>query len=49
MLILDAPEQDVHAGELATSLILYLDPDAVQGEGTDHLPGSGKEYVVCAL
>lgn len=43
--ILDAPDQDVHAGELVTSLMLYLDPDAVKGKGTDHLPGAGKAYL----
>ncbi len=49
--ILDAPEQDVHAGELVTSLMLYLDPGAVKGKGTDHLPevgadkGHPKEYL----
>ena len=43
--ILDAPEQDVHAGELVTSLMLYLDPGAVKGKGTDYLPGAGKEYL----
>lgn len=43
--ILDSAEQDVHAGELATSLMLYLDPDAVKGEGSDHLPEAGKEYL----
>jgi creatinine amidohydrolase len=43
MHILDAPEQDVHAGELVTSVMLYLDPDAVKGEGTDYLPEVGRE------
>jgi creatinine amidohydrolase len=43
--ILDSAEQDVHAGELATSLMLYLDPDAVKGKGVDHLPQAGKEYL----
>jgi creatinine amidohydrolase len=43
--ILEAPEQDVHAGELVTSLMLYLDPDAVKGTGTDHVPEVGKAYL----
>jgi creatinine amidohydrolase len=43
--ILDASEQDIHAGELVTSLMLYLAPDAVKGKGADHLPGVGKEYL----
>jgi creatinine amidohydrolase/Fe(II)-dependent formamide hydrolase-like protein len=43
--VLDDPEQDVHAAELSTSLMLYLDPDAVKGRGTDHLPEVGKEYL----
>ena len=43
--ILDAPGQDVHAGELVTSLMLHLAPDAVKGRGADHLPGVSKEYL----
>jgi len=43
--ILDSAEQDVHAGELATSLMLYLDADAVKGKGQDYLPEAGKEYL----
>ena len=43
--IMDASGQDVHAGELITSLMMYLDPDAVKGRGADHLPGLGKEYL----
>lgn len=43
--ILDSADPDVHAGELATSLMLCLDPDSVKGKGTNHLPEVGKEYL----
>ena len=43
--ILESADQDVHSGELTTSLMLYLDPDSVKGKGTDHLPEVGKEYL----
>jgi creatinine amidohydrolase len=43
--ILDAPDQDVHAGELVTSLMLYLAPDTVKRQGQDYVPEVGKEYL----
>jgi len=43
--ILDSADLDVHAGELATSLMLHLDRGSVKGRGTDHLPEVGKEYL----
>jgi creatinine amidohydrolase len=43
--ILASADQDVHAGELATSLMLHLAPDAVKGTGADFLPDAGKEYL----
>jgi len=45
MEILDSADVEVHAGELATSLMLHLDPDSVKGKGADHLPEAGKEYL----
>ena len=43
--ILDSADEDVHAGELATSLMLALDPSAVKGIGRDFVPEVGKEYL----
>lgn len=43
--IMDSAQQDIHAGELATSLMLHLNPDAVKGRGVDHLPTMGQEYL----
>lgn len=43
--IMESAHQDVHAGELATSLMLYLAPEAVKGQGTDWVPEEGKEYL----
>lgn len=43
--ILDSADVDVHAGELATSLMLHLAPDVVKGSGADHLPRETKGYL----
>jgi creatinine amidohydrolase len=43
--ILDSADQDVHAGELATSLMLYLAPQLVKQGRVDYIPESGKEYL----
>ena len=43
--ILGSAQEDVHAGELATSLMLHLVPEAVKGSGVDHLPGEPKGYL----
>jgi len=51
--IMESAHQDIHAGELATSLMLHLAPDAatscdgsgVKGRGTDWVPKEGKEYL----
>ncbi len=43
--ILDSSEQDVHAGELATSLMKYLHPESIKKEGVDYVPDEGKEYL----
>lgn len=43
--ILESSEQDVHAGELATSLMMYLHPESVRKEGVDYVPDVGKEYL----
>jgi creatinine amidohydrolase len=51
--IMESAHQDIHAGELATSLMLHLAPDAatscdgsgVKGQGIDWVPEVGKEYL----
>ena len=43
--ILESAGQDVHAGELATSLMLHLAPETVKGGGVDFLPKAGVEYL----
>jgi len=43
--IMESAHQDIHAGELATSLMLHLAPDAVKGTGIDWAPEVGKEYL----
>lgn len=43
--ILASADQDVHAGELATSLMLHLAPTQVKGQGLDFIPETGKEYL----
>jgi creatinine amidohydrolase len=43
--ILDSADEDVQAGELATSLMLYLDPEAVKGKGDDFVPDVAKDYM----
>lgn len=43
--ILESSEQDVHAGELATSLMMYLHPESIKKEGVDYVPDEGKEYL----
>jgi creatinine amidohydrolase len=43
--ILQSAEQDLHAGELATSLMLHLAPETVKGLGADFVPEVGKDYL----
>ncbi len=43
--ILGSAGVDVHAGELATSLMLHLAPETVKGPGADHVPEVSKEYL----
>lgn len=43
--ILSAGRDDLHAGELTTSLVLYLAPQAVKGRGADHVPEADKDYL----
>jgi creatinine amidohydrolase len=43
--ILETATEDVHAGELATSVMLHLAPEAVKGMGCDHLPDISKDFL----
>ena len=43
--ILDSAYEDFHAGELATSLLLYLSPALVKGRGVDCVPQASKTYL----
>jgi len=43
--ILGSAQEDVHAGELVTSLMLHLDPAAVKGRGVDFVPETDKAYL----
>ncbi len=43
--ILTAPADDVHAGELTTSLLLHLAPELVQGKGQDFVPQAERSFL----
>jgi creatinine amidohydrolase len=43
--IFDAPEDDVHAGEVVTSIMMHLHPDLVREDRIDHVPSKGQAYV----
>lgn len=43
--VLESADEDIHAGELATSLMLYLAPQWVKGPGPDHVPDDWKGLV----
>jgi len=43
--IFECPDTDIHAGEIETSLMLYLFPDLVKGERTDYVPPYGREFL----
>lgn len=43
--IFQSAETDIHAGEVATSVMLYLAPEAVRGSGQDYLPQVSKQYL----
>ena len=38
-------EQEVHAGEVVTSLLLHLHPEWVKGPGQDYVPDAGKSFL----
>ena len=41
--LFDAPEHDVHAGEVLTSIMLHLHPELVRDVRVDHIPARGVE------
>lgn len=43
--IFQSAERDIHAGEVVTSAMLCLAPEAVKGSGQDFMPQVGKEYL----
>lgn len=43
--IFDSATDDVHAGEVETSLVMALAPDAVEPGAIDHVPMVGRDYV----
>ena len=43
--LFDAPEHDVHAGEVVTSIMLHLCPDLVRDASVDHVPLEGAQHV----
>ncbi len=43
--IFDSAADDVHAGEIETSLVMALAPDAVEPGAIDHVPVVGRDYV----
>jgi creatinine amidohydrolase len=43
--VFESWNEDVHAGEVETSLVLALRPDLVKGRGTDYIPAVGRQYL----
>lgn len=43
--LFDAPQEDVHAGEVVTSIMLHLRPDLVRDRRVDHLPSMGAQHI----
>jgi creatinine amidohydrolase len=43
--ILEAPAEDMHAGELTTSLLLHLAPALVEGTGQDFVPQAERSFL----
>ena len=43
--VIESAHEDVHAGELVTSLLLHLAPETVKGRGADCVPDVGEEYL----
>jgi creatinine amidohydrolase len=43
--IIESADEDVHAGELVTSLLLLLAPELVHGRGRDFVPPQSRDYL----
>lgn len=43
--VIESADEDVHAGELATSLLLHLAPEMVHGRGWDFVPAVSRDYL----
>jgi creatinine amidohydrolase len=43
--IIESADVDVHAGELATSLLLHVAPNTVHGLGKDFVPAESRDYL----
>jgi creatinine amidohydrolase len=43
--IFEEPETDLHAGEIETSILLYLNPGMVKPEWMDYVPPVGREFL----
>jgi creatinine amidohydrolase len=43
--IFEHAPQDLHAGEVMTSIMLHLAPDLVKGRGKDYVPGPGRSML----
>jgi creatinine amidohydrolase len=43
--IFECPETDLHAGEMETSLMLFLNPELVRDERVDFVPPCGREFL----
>jgi creatinine amidohydrolase len=44
-LIFEKPENDIHAGEIETSIMEYLNPEMVKQERFDFIPSVGREFL----
>lgn len=43
--IFETADEEVHAGEVVTSVMLHLFPELVKGSGKDHVPAMGEEFL----
>jgi len=43
--IFQTADEEVHAGEVVTSVMLHLFPELVKGRGEDHVPAVGEAYL----
>jgi creatinine amidohydrolase len=43
--IFESASDDVHAGEVETSLVLAIRPELVKGRGADHVPQLGRQFL----